>query len=166
MFLKKFLTTVCLVTACALPVAAFAQPFHHGCGRGPGGAMPMMMLMRHANLTPDQETQVHKIMEANFTEARPLMKQIHTIHEQIADKLMAPGTVNASDLAPLQTQENQLHQQLDQQMLAAALKIRGVLTPQQLAKAADMHTKMKALHSQMEALIGEDGPPPMGSPAE
>ena len=167
MVLKKFVLAVCFATACALPVAAFAQPFAHGCGGGGGGPMPMMMLLRHVNLTADQQTQVHKIMDASFSDARPMMKQLRSIHEQIADKLMAPGTVNASDLTPLQTQESQIRQQLDQQMVAAALKIRAVLTPAQLAKAGEMHSKMKALHSQMEALMGDDGPPPpMGHPAE
>lgn len=163
MSLRKLLMSVCLATVCAIPVAAFAQPLHHGCGGGPGGSggpMPMMMLLRNVNLTADQQTQVHKIMDANFSEARPLMKQLRSIHEQIADQLMSTGTVSSADLAPLQTQENQIRQQLDQQMLATALKIRGVLTPAQLAKAADLHTKMKALHSQMEALTGENGPPP------
>ncbi|HVN88415.1 MAG TPA: periplasmic heavy metal sensor [Candidatus Binataceae bacterium] len=168
MLFKKFLMSLCFAAACAIPAAAFAQPFHHGCGEGPGGGhMPMMMLLRNVNLTADQQAQVHKIMDANFTEARPLMKQLHSIHEQIADKLMGSGNVSEADLTPLQTQENQVRQQLDQQMMATALKIRGVLTPAQLAKASELHTKMKALHAQMEALMGEDGPPPpMGPPAE
>jgi Spy/CpxP family protein refolding chaperone len=158
--------TLCLATACAVPIAVSAQSFHHGWGGGPGGPMPMLMLLRHVNLTADQQTQVHQIMEANFTTARPLMKQLHSIHDQIADKLLGPGTVSASDLTPLQTQENQVRQQLDQQMLTTALKIRGVLTATQLAQAADLHTKLKSLHSQMEALFNEDGTPPSMPPAE
>src|SRR5216684_3390452 len=95
MLIKKFLLTLCLATACAMPVAASAQPFHHGPGGGFGGGMtmPMMMLLRHVDLTADQQTQIHQIMDANFAEARPLMKQLHGIHDSIADKLMTPGTV-------------------------------------------------------------------------
>ena len=162
MLVKKFLLTLCLATACAMPVAASAQPFHHGPGEGFGGGMPMpmMMLLRHVNLTADQQTQIHQIMDANFAEARPLIKQLHGIHDSIADKLLNAGTVSTADLTPLQTQESSIHQQLDQQMLATALKIRGVLTPAQLAQAADLHTKLKSLRSQMETLMGDDGPPP------
>ena len=165
MFMKKFLLTVCLATACAMPVAASAQPFHQGPGGGFGGGMPMpmMMLLRHVNLTADQQTQVHKIMDANFADARPLIKQLHEIHDSIADKLLSAGTVSTAELTPLQTQESSIHQQLDQQMLATALKIRGVLTPAQLAQAADLHTKLKSLRAQMETLMGDDGPPPSPS---
>jgi len=166
MIMKKFLLSLCLATACAMPVAASAQPFHHGAGGGFGGGMPMpmMMLLRHVNLSADQQTQIHAIMDANFATARPLIKQLHGIHDQIADKLLSSGSVSTADVAPLQTQESSIHQQLDQQMLATALKIRGVLTPAQLAQAADLHSKLKSLRSQMETLMGDDGPPP--PPAE
>ena len=168
MFLKRFLMSVCLVVACALPAAAMAQPFHHGWGGGASDPMPMpmMMLLRHVNLTTDQQTKVHEIMRANFAEARPLMKQLHAIHDQIADKVMSPGTVSESDLKALQSQENQIHQQLDQKMLATALKIRGLLTPAQVAQAADLHTKLKGLRSQMQSLLGDDGATPATNPAE
>lgn len=104
-------------------------------------------------------------MHSSFAQARPLMKKLHTIHDQIADKLMGTGAVSAADIAPLQHQEAQIYQQLGQQMLTAALQIRALLTPAQLAKASELHGKLKALHTQMEALMGDDGPPPMMAPA-
>jgi Spy/CpxP family protein refolding chaperone len=122
----------------------------------------MMMFIRHANLTADQQAQVRKIMDSNFAQARPLMKQLHAIHDQIADRLMCTAGVSATDIAPLQQKEAQIRQQLDQQMLATALQIRSVLTSEQLARAAELHNKLKSLHTQMEALMGDDGPRPMG----
>ncbi len=167
---KRLLPALSLIVICATPLAAFAQ-FHHGPMMGPGGSMPMpmMMLMRHANLTADQDQQVHQIMEANFTQARPLMKQLRTLHEQMADKLLSLGKLSASDFTTMQTQETNLRNQLDAQMLATALKIRGLLTPDQLSKVADLHTKLKALHAQAEALLGDDElsppePPPARAP--
>lgn len=129
---------------------------------GGGGPMPMplMMLLRQANLTADQQTKVHQIMAENFAKSRPLMRQLHTVHEQIADKLLSTGPVSATDLGPLQQQEGQVQQQLDQQMLASALRIRALLTPDQLSRLADLHTKLKALREQMHALIGDAEPPP------
>jgi Spy/CpxP family protein refolding chaperone len=121
--------------------------------------MPMMMLLKQVNLTADQQSQVQQMMEANFAQARPLITQLHSIHDQIADKLLSAGSVSEADLTPLQSQESQIHQQLDQQMLATALKIRGVLTPAQLAQAADLHTKLKSLRSQMQSLLGNDYQP-------
>ncbi len=134
---------------------------------GPDGPMPMpmMMLLRHANLTAAQDKQVHQLMEDSFTQCRPLMKQLRTLHEQMADKLLNPGKLSASDFTTMQTQENNLRNQLDAQMLATALKIRGLLTPDQLSKVADLHTKLKALHAQAEALLGDDDLPPPGPPA-
>jgi Spy/CpxP family protein refolding chaperone len=166
---KRLLLTLHLAVTLALPTAALAQ--FHGPG-GPGGfggpmAMPLMMFIRHANLTADQQAKVRKIMDANFAQARPLMKQLHTIHDQIADKLMGTAAVIAADIAPLQHQEAQIHQQLGQQMLTAALQIRAVLTPEQLARASELHIKLKALHTQMETLMGDDVPPPMAlAPSE
>jgi len=161
---KTLLLSLCI--AAALPAAAFAQPHGHGPG-GFGGSMPMpmMMLLRHVNLTADQQTQVQQLMEANSTEAQPLMTQLHSIHDQIADKLLSPGSVTATDIAPLQQQASQIHQQLDQDMLATALKIRAVLTPAQLSQASDLHGKLKALRAQFQTLMGDEPPAsPEGAP--
>jgi protein CpxP len=163
---KRILPILSLIVVCAIPLAAFAE-FHQGPMMGPGGPMPMpmMMLLRHANLTADQDKQVHQIMETNFTQARPLMKQLRNLHEQMADKLLSPGKLSASDFTTMQTRESNLRNQLDAQMLAMALKIRGLLTPDQLSKVADLHTKLKALHAQAEALLGDDELSPPGPPA-
>jgi Spy/CpxP family protein refolding chaperone len=156
---KGFFLALIGVAVCAVPPAARAQ-FHRG-PLGPGGGlMPMMMLLRHANLSPAQDQQVHQLMEGSFAQARPLMKQLRALHEQMADKLLAPGKVSAADFSAMQAQENNLRNQLDAQILATALKIRDVLTPAQLAKLADLHTKLKALHAQAETLLGDDDVPP------
>jgi Spy/CpxP family protein refolding chaperone len=167
MHLRKLLLLVSLAVA-TTPAVALAQQvavFALG-GPGPGGPMqmPLMMVIRHTNLTQDQQKKTHQIMSASFAQAQPLMKQLRDIHDQIADKLMSAGTVTAADIAPLQKQENQIHQQLDQQMLSTALQIRGLLTPGQLAQAAALNSKLKSLRQQMDALVGENGPP-MGPPA-
>ena len=165
----KILLTLLLTAMVAAPIAALAQPMGHGPGEG--GAvvmaagplpMPLMMIMRQLNLTPEQQAKVHQIMDANFKQSQPLMKQLHTIHDQMADKLMSTGPVSASDLEPLQQQEAKIHQQLDEKMMATALKIRGLLTPKQLSQAAELHEKLKSLRAQMDALVGSDMP--MGPP--
>jgi Spy/CpxP family protein refolding chaperone len=157
MHLRKIMLMLSLAI-CAIPALALAQPFALG---GPGDAplpMPLMMIIKHANLTPDQQAKVHQIMSSSFTQSQPLMKQLRDIHDQIGDKLMSTGAISASDIEPLQQQENQIHQQLDEQMLSAAMQIRGLLTPEQLGQAADLHNKLKSLRQQMDALIGDNGP--------
>ncbi len=164
MRLERFrLATIALMGLMFSAAAASAQPVGIG---GPGGPMlmPLMMLIRQANLTSDQQAKVHDIMRSNFSQAQPLLKQLRGIHDEIADKLMSTGTVSASDLAPLQAQEAQIHQQLDSQMASTALQIRGLLTAEQLTKIANLHSQLKSLRTQIDALLGTDmpmmGPPP------
>jgi Spy/CpxP family protein refolding chaperone len=162
-----------------LALAAAGPAMAHGhCGGGPGGPEagfhggalppPLMMTLRAANLTSAQKEQVHKILESSRSEAKPLFHRLHSLHEQIADKLLSTGQVSMTDLAPLQKQESQIREQLGQQMMATALKVRGVLTPAQLTKVAQVNAKLKEIHKQIEALMGpsssdSSGPPPMGS---
>jgi len=164
MQVSRLLAALILAAICAAPGAGLAEPMEHSGHDGGPMSMPLMMVLRQAHLTPDQQAKAHKIMAANFKQAKPLMQQLHQIHDQIADKLLSAGAVSAADIAPLQQRESQIHQQLDQQMLASALQIRSLLTPEQLSRVADLHTKLKALCEQIHALVGEDalppGPPP------
>jgi Spy/CpxP family protein refolding chaperone len=139
---------------------------HGGCGghhgfRGGPLPPPLMMTLRAANLTASQKDQVHKILDANRAQARPLFKKLHSIHEQMADKLLSTGKLTEADLTPLQKQESQIREQLGQQMTETALKVRAVLTPEQLKKVAEVNAKLKAIHKEIETLMG---PPPSDPP--
>ena len=155
----KLFLCFCLVFA-ALPKPAGAQPA--GPNTAGGLPLPLMLVLRQVNLTPAQQSKLHQIMETSSSQALPLMKQLHAIHEQIADKLLSTDALSATDITPLQQQETAIHQSLDQKMLATALQIRGLLTPEQLAKAADLHKRLKAAMAQIDAIMG--GEPPMGPP--
>jgi protein CpxP len=168
----KRLTQIAMAAGIFALAAAGPAMAHGHCGRGHrmhGGPMPppLMMTLRAANLTAPQKEQVHKILEASHAQAKPLFKKLHSIHEQIADKLLSEGKVSMSDLAPLQKEQTELRAQLDQQMMETALKVRAVLTPEQLKKMAEVSAKLKAIHKQIEALMG---PPPadpsLPSPAD
>jgi len=119
-----------------------------------------MMALRAANLTDDQKKQVHTIIDSNRTTTAPLMSQMHSIREQIADKLLSSGSVSASDLTPLLTQQEQIQQQLDTQMVSTAIQIRGVMTADQLSKVSAANDKLKAIHSQIESILGPPDAPP------
>jgi Spy/CpxP family protein refolding chaperone len=127
---------------------------------GPGGEgfeemHGMHMLLRAANLTPDQKNQVHDMMKANRTQNKAVFKQIRALREQIADKLAGSGQVSESELNALQSQITQLRGQLAQQTIKSALQVRALLTPDQLTKVATLHTQMKALHEQERQLLPE-----------
>ena len=116
---------------------------------------PMMMGLQAAHLTADQQSHVNQIMQSNRSRTVALIEQLESIHEQIADRLLAPGTVTASDLAPLEDQAAQLDAQIQQQALNASVQIRAILTPDQVARMAQFHRKMSALQDQMRTLTSE-----------
>jgi Spy/CpxP family protein refolding chaperone len=122
---------------------------------------PVMMALRAAALTPTQQKQIHDIMAASRTTSDPLMQQMHSIRDQIADKLLSSGSVSAADLAPLLAQQTAIQQQLDSQMISTAIQIRGVLTPDQLSRVASVNEKLKAIHTQIDSILG---PPPSAPP--
>jgi|SRR5580658_269590 Spy/CpxP family protein refolding chaperone len=122
---------------------------------------PVMMALRAAALTPTQQKQIHDIMAASRTTSDPLMQQMHSIRDQIADKLLSSGSVSAADLAPLLAQQTAIQQQLDSQMISTAIQIRGVLTPDQLSRVASVNEKLKAIHTQIDSILG---PPPNAPP--
>jgi Spy/CpxP family protein refolding chaperone len=128
--------------------AALAQP--HGDWHHDG-----MEILHGLNLTDAQKAEVHKIAEANWAQMKPVMQQMHSIHEQIVGKLTGTAAVSQADLTPLLQQDEQLRSQVDAARLSTALQIRGLLTPQQLTKAASMHQQLEALHAQERAITGD-----------
>ncbi|HUA35737.1 MAG TPA: periplasmic heavy metal sensor [Candidatus Binataceae bacterium] len=162
---KKTLFAAGLALLVAAPVTAARAFGGFGGHGGPGGGPPpMMMLLRSANLTSDQQTQVHQILSANRTQIHSLFQQMHGLDEQIATKLLGPGTVSAADFSSLETQKAAIQQQLDALMISTAIQVRNVLTPTQISTMAQTNQKLESLHQQIEALMGPgpggDQPPP------
>jgi Spy/CpxP family protein refolding chaperone len=162
----SILVAIAILSSCISTRVARAQ---YMMGPPPGGPMggpppvppPLMMALRGAALTPTQQKQIHDIMDSSRTSSEPQMQQLHSIRDQIADKLLSSGSVSASDLAPLLAQQTAIQQQLDNQMISTAIQIRGVLTPDQLNRVASVHEKLKAIHTQIDSILGPlpDAPP-------
>jgi Spy/CpxP family protein refolding chaperone len=132
------------------PASAQHGPMLGEMGRGPG---MFMLLFKGAGLTPDQQTRVKAILAAHRANARDLMRQLRLAREGIVDKLFAPGAVAAGDLEPLRQQIAQLEEQLSQDRLGAALEIRALLTPDQLAKTQRLKDRVRELRTEMRALF-------------
>ncbi len=105
-------------------------------------------LFRGVAMTDAQKAEIRKIEQAGWAQAKSGFQQMRGVHEQIMARLLAPGSVSEADLAPLMQQEQALRAQLEEQRLASALQIRQVLTPQQLAEAAEKHQQLESLHDQ------------------
>lgn len=114
-----------------------------------------MRILQGIKLTPDQEAQVHKILEANRAGLHDLFDKLRAAQDALATALLRPGNVSAADMNPLLENTLQIRRQLAQRGLDTMLAVRLLLTPDQLAKAAARRAKMKELEGQMRALLEE-----------
>ena len=150
-------TLIAVAAACGLAAAgtALAQPmgghmeggFHHGDG---------MELLHSLTLTDIQKKQAHQIGKNAWTQSKPIMEQLHAIHEQMETQLLTAGSITADQLSPTVQKEEALRSQLDQIHLNTVLQIRALLTPEQLSQAASTHQKLEALHEQERAVMGAE----------
>ena len=122
---------------CAGP--AFAQQGGgfgwQGRGHGSGFSMSLPLVMKGVGLTEAQQVQVKQIVGAHQAQFRALLAQLRSAHEQLGEKLYAPGPLQADDVAPLVQQIGQLRVQLTQEALQVALEIRAVLNLQEIGRA-------------------------------
>ena len=146
---KVLIAALCAVVAPLAAVAATDAPgsHHHGRHRGEFG------FLEGVTLTPEQQTQIHQIVQASWTNAKPLMQQLRADHKQIGDLLAGTGSVTEAQLTPIEQQAAQIEQQLASQRLATALQVRALLTPAQLAQSAQTHQQLESLHQQERALF-------------
>jgi Spy/CpxP family protein refolding chaperone len=150
---------IVVLSLCAATV--YAHPRGGMGALGPGrmlGDAPGMMLplvLKGVDLTDAQEKQVRDIMAAHRATFRTLFSELQVAHKDVADKLFAPGDVQAEDLTAQMQRVAQLREQLMQEGLKVALEVRGLLTPEQLAKATELKDRMRALHTEMRGLFKE-----------
>jgi protein CpxP len=170
---NKFLLLI-LVLACAIPILSAAQPGADrpgplpgpagappGLPPGPGGRRPgppplpppFMIALRAANLTREQQNKLHEIIDASRSETELTMRQLHSLHQQIADKLLSPGVVTETDLEPLAQQAAQVDQRMQLQWLRTALSIRAILTADQIMQMHKFNQQMIAINGQIESLM-------------
>lgn len=112
-------------------------------------------LLKKLDLTTDQQTQVHQIMENHRSTFQTLFQQLETARDEMADKFFTTGTLSTDDFAAQVQQANQMQEQLRSEGLTMELEVRKVLTTEQLAKAAALHESMQALHAQMQSLLAD-----------
>jgi Spy/CpxP family protein refolding chaperone len=141
------------------PVGAQAPMWFGERGGGSGGeGLRLPLILRGAHLTPDQQTRVREILAAHRTTMRTLTEQLRQAQEAMTDKLFAPGSVQAADLQPSVQRVAQLRTQLLQESSQIALEVRALLTPEQLAQAAQVKDRLRALSAEMRQLVGEGRP--------
>jgi Spy/CpxP family protein refolding chaperone len=144
-----------LVGAALTPAGANAQ----GWGRGRGGDGIMLpALLRSANLTADQQSRMHDILKARRTAARPIVQSLQQAQQDLADKLLASGSVALADVQPQLDHINQLRGQLLQNSAQATLDIRAILMPDQIARAAATKDRLRQLRQEIRQLLAPAQP--------
>jgi Spy/CpxP family protein refolding chaperone len=153
---KRVIAGVLLLVALSAAPALAQGPGHESSsmrwsgGRGDG---ELWLMIRAANLTPEQQTRVRAILSAHRATARPLIEQLRQAQQELGGKLLAPGPVQAADLQPQLQRIGQLRDQLAQDSAGAALEVRAVLTPEQLARVAQTKERLRQLREEMRQLM-------------
>jgi len=120
-------------------------------GDGPGMMLPLML--RRADLTAEQQKRVQDILSADREQLHALFQKLDAANDALAAKLVAPGTVDAAALQPDLDRVAHLRQELMEHGLKTALEVRAVLTPEQLAKTAEVQAKLRSLQQQLRELL-------------
>lgn len=138
------------------PVAIGHFPPPGGPMLGDGPAMMLPLLLFAGDLTDAQRDQVHEIMKGNRQTISGLFAQLRAANDELATKLLASGDVAKPDLQPTLDRIASVRQQLLDQGVAVALQVRKLLTPEQLAKAAEVHDRLEQLDAEKRKLLGRD----------
>lgn len=156
--IRTILAATLLVVSTA--TAAFAQSAPPGFGAPLGGMRGSMgstdgelwLMVRAASLTPEQQAKVRGILSTHRATTRPLIEQLRQAQQELGAKLLAPGPLQPADLQPQLGRIGQLRDQLAQDGAQAALEVRAVLTPEQLARAAQTKERLTQLREEMRQL--------------
>lgn len=126
----------------SLPI--HAQMPHHGRRGGDGASL--FLLMRAAQLRPDQKTQVHTIMQTNLQNNKGLFTQLRGLRDQLNSSLFSTGTADPS----LVNQISALQGQLAQNRLAVFQQVWALLDSSQQSRVTSFYTQLQAERAQRE----------------
>jgi len=147
-------TFVAFVVAAALAVAgtASAMPPGHGSGSmgshgsGAPGYAPLSLLpllIATAGLSEDQKNEIGEIMKARGERFRAIFAELRQADEQLTDRVFEQGNLKTSDLEPLTARVLELRGKLLRENMDMVVRVRDLLSAEQLEKAAAARREMK-----------------------
>lgn len=116
-----------------------------------GRTLPI--LLRSAHLTPEQRTQVQAILAARRPGIRALIRDVQQAQDELADRLLGPGPLQMNDVQPQLAKIGKIRDRLMQESAQITIEIRGVLTPEQIARAGLAKDKLRQLRSEVQQLL-------------
>ena len=116
---------------------------------------PLRTLLRAVGVTEDQKAQIKAIIAAHRPTLRNLYSQLRAANQTLGDALLS-----TSDTTSAVQQINQLRGQLLVETVKMRQEVLGVLSPDQLAKAAQLQEQLRALRAERHNLLmgGTSGP--------
>ncbi len=141
-------TVAVLAAGMALAQTPAARP-------GPRGARPGIAqrgmlqrgVMRNLNLTDSQKQQAKAIFDQTRENTKPIREQLRQNREALRAAMQANDTVQIQNLS---AQQGTLRGQVMAAQAEAQAKFKAILTPDQLAKLADMRQKAKNRMQRMQ----------------
>ncbi len=153
----SLITGVLLLVTWLVPVGAQAQGPSHG--RGPrdgwGSGLMLGVPLHSLNLTPDQWTQVKSFLSSSRSTNRPIIQSLRQAQSDLGDQLLASPSADVSAKLAL---INGFRSQLLANSAATTAQVLGVLTPDQLTKAAQIRSQLKQLRAQTRQLLAPTSP--------
>jgi len=119
-------------------------------------SMLLGILTRGAGLTKEQRQQVAKIMDAHRERLDDTHRRVRTAQDELAARMCAPGALPADALAPDVERLAAAHRARLEAIVGAAREVRGVLTPEQLARAAAWTSRLQKLRTEIHDLFEDD----------
>src|SRR5438094_8509001 len=108
----------------------------HGMGMAEGpGMLPLPLLL--SVMTPEQRAQLGDVMKAEKPAMRSLFEKMRTAHEELADRVFAPGKLTAADLEPQVKKMAALREELVQQPLQRTIKVGDRPTAERVEEAGN-----------------------------
>jgi Spy/CpxP family protein refolding chaperone len=145
----------------AVPVAGQEQTLESlakGTSGGDSLGQLLPLLLKEIGLTPEQTQHVEQIIASHRGTLQSLFGQLQAANTDLANKLIVPDEVKATELTPQVQRITQLREQLLLEGLYAVLEVRQVLTPEQRTKAVQLKEQIQALRQTMSGLSGEKSP--------
>ena len=143
--MKKRITVIVSIAVLVIGATVFAvaqgpeaMRRMHGGPHGHGDMLEHMA--RELNLTEDQKTQAKGIMDAAESAASGIHTKLEEIHKQL-DAATANGQFDENQVRTLANQQAQLQAEMMVEHLRAKSKIFAILTPEQRAKAEELHKR-------------------------
>ncbi len=138
---KGLVTATALVGIIALGGTAAAKGFGHG------GGFPMMRILRHLDLTEEQEVQAVKLRRAMREQRKAARQQMKDTMDRVRLELAKaepdPQVLHAAVDAATEQMKASMHGAVDQ-----FLTLHKTFTPEQREELSRMMEKMKERHEQ------------------